>query len=422
MKSPSLSKMMYRGRVHVGCAILLSITINAALSGCATWQKPAEFDDSALRSRAVSEEIKGVRLSATVLSRKDSMRMLGVKLDKEDVQPIWIEVNNSTDQVLWLLQSGTDPDIFSPREVAWPYHRMFSSKNNTRLDEYFTSLVFQNPIAPQSTRSGIIFTNPYYDIRLLNVDLLGRGDLFPFTLFLPIPDDPNKAHAQSIASRMASQTAENYQDGQSFRTRLEQLPCCASSSDGTTSGDPINVILVGNFEDIGAATVRRGFRITRFAFDNDQYLYGRPPDVVIRKSSQNGAPAIWLRGWAAPFRYQGKAVILAQAGRPIGGRFIKTKASEQMLHPNVDEIRNFLIGDMMYSGGLDKLGFVTGVGKVNRDKPKPSLNGASYYTDGLRVVMFFVTRPRTISDIKILDWYPALKIRERDAVRNNENP
>jgi len=42
----------------------------------------------------------------------------------------------------------------------------------------------------------------------------------------------------------------------------------------------------------------------------------------------------------------------------------------------------------MYSGGLEKLGFVSGVGAAAEARPRTTLNGARYYTDGLRAVLF----------------------------------
>ncbi|MCY1305719.1 hypothetical protein D9M70_555420 [compost metagenome] len=37
---------------------------------------------------------------------------------------------------------------------------------------------------------------------------------------------------------------------------------------------------------------------------------------------------------------------------------------------------------------------------------RATLGGARYFTDGLRAVMFFVTRPLSLSDLEILDWEP----------------
>jgi hypothetical protein len=402
-------------------AIFALMILFMAMAGCATWQAPGEFDTSALRTRAVTEEINGVRLSATVLSSDESKRMLGANINKKEVQLIWLEVENNTSQALWLLRAGTDPDIFSPLEVAWSYHAAFAQETNAIVDAHFEAMAFHPLIPAHSTQSGIMYTNPHREIRLLNVDLLGQGNLFPFTLFPLIPDGSGGQHARAAMKRFNETNAVNYQSLDVLRPALEQMPCCAMDHDGSKKGDPFNVILVGGFDDVSAALVRRGYRVQILELDNKQHLYERPPDVVIRKQGQGGAPANWLRLWLAPVRFQGKAVFLAQAGRPVGGRFIDIEEADLMLHPDVDEARNLTIQDMMYSGGLGKLAFIEGVGEITRGNPRTSLDGSTYYTDGLRAVMFFVTRPSTLSDVEILDWHPALRQREAEAIREFEN-
>jgi hypothetical protein len=87
---------------------------------------------------------------------------------------------------------------------------------------------------------------------------------------------------------------------------------------------------------------------------------------------------------------------VGQVGRPVGGRFASPDAAEIVTHEDVDEARNLLVQDMMYSGGLDKLGFAHGSGTSGRG-------------DGLRAVLFFVTRPLSLSDVEILDWVQFVK-------------
>ena len=90
---------------------------------------------------------------------------------------------------------------------------------------------------------------------------------------------------------------------------------------------------------------------------------------LLRKHAQAGAPAVWVRVWRAPISYQGQFVFVARRGdrwavEPAGGR------RRVRLHPDVDEVRNFLIHDFMYSGGLEKLALVSGVGAVAADQPR----------------------------------------------------
>jgi hypothetical protein len=62
----------------------------------------------------------------------------------------------------------------------------------------------------------------------------------------------------------------------------------------------------------------------------------------------------------------------------------------------VDEARNHLVQEMMYSGGLDKLGFASAAAARER-------------SDGLRAVLFFATRPLSLADVEILEWVPLVK-------------
>jgi len=408
----------------LGWRVLTMVAVGVlqlTLGGCAAWQAPETVDDRALRARAVTETAEDVRLSAAVLSAEDSRQILGADVNATDIQPVWVEVENSGPDTLWLLRAGTDPDYFSPLEVAWSFHAPMAGKNNAAIDAHFDALDFHNPIPPGSTRSGIIFTNPHRRTRLFNVDLLGQRRMVPFTLFLPDPDNPPDQEVRQIVARYAEAQREDLDDADAFRAALERMACCAVDANGGKPGDPVNVVLVGEFADIGAALVRRGFRSDRLDLDDAQRLFGRTPDIIMRKAGQGGVPANWIRGWVAPLRYRGQSVFLGQAGRPVGGRFAIADGTDLVLHPDVDEARNLLIQDLLYSGGLAKLGFVGGVGTADVTQPRASLAGSEYYTDGLRAVMFFFTRPLALSDIQLLNWVPYLERREAGAAAEQTN-
>lgn len=390
----------------------LVVALLFSLGGCASWQAPAVVSDTALRARAVSDTERDVTLSAAVLSASDSEQLFGTDINSTGVQPIWIEVRNNSSHTLWLLRSGTDPSYFSPLEVAWPLHSKLAKNSNARIDAYFNALDFKSPVPPGAVRSGILFVNPHRGTYVLNVDLLGQQTIYPFTLFLPIPGE-HKSQTLKLLARLVDSGQNNVQDPELFRAALEQLPCCASD------GDPANMVFVGNVNDIAAALIRRGYRVEQYAGDTRQRIFERPPDIVLRKRGQGGVPANWLRMWVAPLRYQDQPVVLVQSGRPLGGRFAVADSGKRQLHPNVDESRNLLIQDLMYSGGLAQLGFVGGVGAVPRTPAENTDSDSRYHTDGLRAVLFFVTRPLAISDIEILDWVPILQQREVEAATRN---
>ncbi len=377
-----------------------------AIVSCATWRAPEDVSDAALRRRAVTDMRSDVRINAAVLSAMDARRMLGGELDRTAVQPVWIEVENRTARRLWLLRSGTDPDYYSPLEVAWSLHTLLGGDTNARIDDHFDRLGFKNPIAAGETRAGILFINPERRTRLLNVDLLGRQMLIPFTLFLPVPDDaPGDDPA---LFKYSGAHAVNYTDLAALRVAIEQLPCCAAEAGGTMHADPLNAVFVGDIAAIGSAMVRRDYRRSAQAEDMVQQVFGRPPDFVLHKQAQAGAPSNWIRAWLAPVSFQDQPVYLVQAGRPVGGRFASPGNSDIVLDEDVDEARNLLVQDMMYSGGLTRIGFVTGVGEASDTQPRDTLHGAHYYTDGLRAVLFFATRPQSLENVEFLRWEPYL--------------
>ena len=397
--------------------LLLVGLVHLMPGGCATWKAAEYVDDTALRERAMSETVDNVRLSAAVLGVVDSQQVLGADVNAKGIQPVWIEVENQGSDMLWLLRAGTDPDYFSPLEAAWPFHTLLGSKRNNAIDEHFDALDFSNPIPPRSTRSGIIFTNPHHRTRILNVDLLGPKKMIPFTLFLPDPDNPPDKSVIETIARNSEQARIDIRTPDSLRRALRDSPCCVQAEGEDSAGDPINVVLIGTLDNIAAALIRRGFRSNRKSFDDTRKLFGRLPDFVLRKSGQSSVPAHWIRGWIAPFRYRGQPVWLIQAGRPVGGRIKIDDDRSQVLHPDVDEVRNMLIQDLMYSGGLATLGFVGGAGATQVIGTSTDNFESKYHTDGLRAVMFLLSRPRKLSDFEILDWVPALELREADAAR-----
>src|SRR5689334_9567117 len=123
---------------RVLCALVTCLLVTVA--GCAMWQVPADVSDTPLRSRAVTEARDDVHLSAAVLGAADTRRMLGADLDRTIIQPVWIEIRNGTAQPLWLLRSGTDPDYYSPLEVAWSLHTPLASDTNARINEHLDGL------------------------------------------------------------------------------------------------------------------------------------------------------------------------------------------------------------------------------------------------------------------------------------------
>ena len=138
----------------------------------------------------------------------------------------------------------------------------------------------------------------------MNIDLFGARTLIPFTLFVSVPDDiPDPRFALTLFQYPDSVVTDCH-DLASLRAALERLPCCASDEHATTSADPLNVVVVGRLEDIGAAMVRRNYHRDLREDDLAQWVFGRKPDVVLRREEQAGAPATYNTRMARAHSFQ----------------------------------------------------------------------------------------------------------------------
>jgi hypothetical protein len=248
-----------------------------------------------------------------------------------------------------------------------------------------------------------VFVNPERQTRALNLDLLGAERLVSLSFFLPAPDGVDDERFAQLRERNVDAQTTNYHDVNSLRAAVEQLPCCAMTADAA-SGDPLNIVIVGEVSDVAAAMHRRGFRRDARELDDAQRVFARPPDIVLRKHAEGRASTTWVRLWTTSLRFGGVPLFIAQVGRPRGGRFGASPSVETIRHADVDEARDLLIEDMVYSGGLSKLGFVRGGGHAPTDAMSAAKVGASYYTDGLRGVLFVAPDALGMDEVEILNW------------------
>jgi hypothetical protein len=143
------------------------------------------------------------------------------------------------------------------------------------------------------------------------------------------------------------------------------------------------------------------------------YVFGRQQDISGQKARGDVNLRNHLRLWLTPIRYRGKPVWVGQISRDIGVRFIRDiPPTTHKIDPDTDEARDGLVQDLAYSQAMQKFGYVKGVGAAPRSEPRENLTGDPYFTDGLRLVMFFESRPTTLADIEMLDWEKSGKMPE----------
>jgi hypothetical protein len=102
--------------------------------------------------------------------------------------------------------------------------------------------------------------------------------------------------------------------------------------------------------------------------------------------------------------FEGKPVWIGQISRDIGVRFTSKTIVTHKIDPDVDETRDYLLQDLLYSQGLAKFAYVKGVGAAPISEPRENLTGDPYFTDGYRAVMWMSSKPVSLEDIAFVRW------------------
>jgi hypothetical protein len=392
----------------------------------ATTFKPQSIFEVPFRERSHSKFDEDVRVTAAVLSAKESRQVFGVNLAGKGIQPVWVKIENHDTTPYWLLSSGLDPDYFSPLESAYTFHSKFTPATNKKIDEQFRVMSFRNPIVPHAAVTGFLYVNLDEGIKVVDIDLLGNNKSKFFTFFVQVPGIKADYQEVDFENLYSKKELVDFDDNE-LRAALENLPDSTTNADGTRKGDPLNLVVIGTREDISAAFVRRGWLPAeqtyskaiwktiksfllgsryRYSPVSPLYLYGRQQDMAGQKPRHTVHERNHLRLWLSPMRYAGKPVWVGQISRDIGVRFT-LKVWPPVTHkidPDIDGAMFALIEDLMYSQQLAKTGFVKGVEAATRSKPRHNLTGDPYFTSGYRVVLVLDRRPFSFEEIQSFKW------------------
>jgi hypothetical protein len=398
------------------------------VQGCAT-TKTLPVDLLAYKNRTVSSTNEDVTVTVAVPTISEAQALYGVKLASKYIQPVWVEVKNDSDDTYWFLPSGLDPDYFSPSEAAFA----FKTEN-----EKFKKLQFKNPIRPESTKAGFVLVNLDEGFKAVDIDLISRKQVKSFSFITADPEFKADHKEIDFETLYAAEDIINIEDEKELRRMLEKLPCCTTNADGGEYGDPLNLVIISEANNILPALVRRNWHATettwsraimrtinsflkgeryRYSPISPLYVYGRRQDIGWQKARSTINERNHMRFWLSPIRFRGKRIFVGQISRDIGVKFtLKSPTiSTHVIDPDVDEARRYFVEDLAYSQALAIFGFVKGAPVVTKETPRMNLVGDPFYTDGLRVVLFFEPRPYTLSEIKMLEWeipsksYPKMK-------------
>jgi hypothetical protein len=411
---------------------------------------------TAYGDRAITQEDPRARVTVAVPSAAESRRVFGVDVAKRGIQPVWLRIENLSPDSLRLQMVNIDPRYFTPLEAAGVNHFSIGKRlsafgamswlfyplltlvplklitayfANKRMDDEFRRHGFRlAPIHAGETAEGFVFTTVDLGTKIVHVRLTPLEPLrqsiarllrpstetapaeppVDLTFTVPVPgiaadyldrDFERIRPAGSVESCTLPQLLE----------RLERLPPTTTDAGGTRRGDPVNLVLIGDFAAVlsGFAarwdesetislgtcwkTVRAFLLGTNYRYSpvSSLHLFGRDQDIALQRTRHSINERLHLRLWLTTLSFAGHPVWVGQVSRDIGVRFT-TRAWNLTTHridPDVDEARDYVIEDLVLAKRVAATGYVAGVGACPREAPRHNLTGDPYSTDGQRAVI-----------------------------------
>ena len=421
-------------------------------------------------SRGQTQEVSSARVTVAVLDAAESDQVFGVPLARRGIQPVFLRVENRGNVPLRLHRVSINPNYFTALEAAavnhfsiikrlsafglvgWlvlpllallPLKLLTAHWANLKMDDYFRSQAFRlRMIPPGESSEGFVFTPLDAGTKSVHVYLHATGDSLDkqaarkfeasratvaahseqltttsqadvsLTFSIAVPGISADYLRKDFATINAPGSLVNC-DVPTLVQRLTEMPATTTNRAGTRHGDPVNLVVIGEFatllsamsarwdesETITLATcwkTAKAFLLGsqyRYSPVSPLYLFGRSQDVALQRSRRSINERLHLRLWLTPLTFQGQSVWVGQISRDIGVRFT-TKAWNLTTHridSDIDESRDYLVEDLIEAERIEASGYVGGVGDCDASAPRHNLTGDPYFTDGKRAAILLST-------------------------------
>ena len=359
--------------------------------------------------------------------------------------------------------------LFLPLFGLIPFKLITAWRANQRMDDFFRSQAFHlRPIPPGGVSEGFVFTSLDAGTKVVHVCLHMTGDsleslmrrdetdrateaagatepavtpepaatrepgavpsdagagepAIEFAFSIPVPGIKADYLRRDFERLLPPGAAEDC-DVATLARRLREMPAATTNQKESRTGDPVNLVIVGEFETLlgtfaprwdesETITLASCWKTARSFLLGSQYryspvsplfLFGRSQDVALQRSRHSINERLHLRLWLTTLRFRGRPVWVGQVSRDIGVRFTsKTwNLTTHRVDPDVDEARDYVIEDLLQAQRIDAAGYVDGVGPCDSTSPRRNLTGDPYFTDGKRLVILLSnnrTPPRFVA-------------------------
>jgi hypothetical protein len=413
-------------------------------------------EQRAFLTRSQTQETPLAQVTAAVLTAQESHQVFGVPMARRSIQPVFLRIVNRSSSPMRLYLLDIDPHYYTPLEAAginhfsvlkrlsaygiaaWfflpllillPIKASTAAWANRRMDACFRALGFPlRPIPPGETAEGFVYATMDAGNKTVRVCLYAtsgagtQGSPTQLSELEAAPSGPSVdltflIPISGIASDyLRRDFAEIYPaseltpcDLPQLTQRLREMPTATTNAKSSKHGDPVNLIILGEFETILSAftarwdecetiTLATCWKTTKaFLFGQEYryspvsplYLFGRSQDVALQRIRSSINERLHLRLWLTPLRFRDRPVWVGQISRDIGVRFTTQvwNLTTHRVDPNVDESRDYVVEDLLRAERADAVGYVDGVGACDVGNPKHNLTGDPYYTDGKRALI-----------------------------------
>src|SRR6516225_11129672 len=148
---------------------------------------PDQSAEAAFIARAQQKSAPGIKVRISALGARESQQSFGEDLAKFDIQPVWLSIQNDTDEQFVFLPITMDPDYYSPYEVSYRFHGALSFAANRARDEFFLKRQIASILPPHLTTTGFMYGVLDAGIKSAHVVIAGKDRLETFDFALPVP-------------------------------------------------------------------------------------------------------------------------------------------------------------------------------------------------------------------------------------------
>jgi len=407
-------------------AAALSLLVLAGCTVLAPLPPASEPAGLAVQSRSVED----VTVSVAVLDDAQAEARFGVDLAAQDLQAVWLRIENRSDQRRWLLVAALGPSYYSADEAAFMFRTAVQPADMDALRQRFRDATIPYMLEPGSVNEGHLIVSRAEGGRYVNVELAGHERLLRFGFAVVLPDGDFDYERLQLERIYADEPPRDLEQG-ALRDWLESLPCCTHDAGGEDEGDPLNVVVIGSREQLLTAVARSGWSFTHritlrsiqrelgAAIANSEYAvapvsslyaFGRKQDIALQRARSSIAQRNHMRLWLAPVTFGGQPVWIGQVSRDIGVKFTDKSVTltTHVIDPAVDEAREYLLQSLLTRQSVRRFGFVKSMEAAPAGHPRRNLTDDPYFTDGLRLVVILADEPVPPERARNLHWEEAV--------------